>query len=150
MFLPRSKKLHWTYHARAKMAYYKLSEQRMRRVLNSPKRVEEGIAPKTMAMMQPVSFTYRYVNETVPSPFDKLRVNSTQRSRGTPSRSAKPAGGHRQETWNHEIWVMIQDEKSQRKIISAWRYPGRSKPRSEAAKDAIMSAYKEYMASAEK
>lgn len=25
-----------------------------------------------------------------------------------------------------EIWVMYQDEKSKRKIIAAWRYPGKS------------------------
>ena len=149
MFLPRSKKLHWTYHARAKMAFYRLSEQRVRRVLNSPKRIEEGIAPKTMAMMQPVSLTYRSVSETVPSPFGKLRVNSAERSRGTPLQSEK-LRNKREETWNHEIWVMIQDDKNRRKVISAWRYPGRTKPRSEAAKEAIVSAYKEYMASAKK
>ncbi|MBI3638429.1 hypothetical protein HY227_01650 [Candidatus Wolfebacteria bacterium] len=42
----------WTSHARAKMRFYHLSEQRVRRVLNSPKRTEEGIAPGTIAMMQ--------------------------------------------------------------------------------------------------
>lgn len=29
---------------------------------------------------------------------------------------------------SHEIWVMAADEKSRRKIISAWRYPGKTKP----------------------
>jgi hypothetical protein len=27
-----------------------------------------------------------------------------------------------------EIWIMFRDTKDQRKIISAWRYPGISKP----------------------
>ncbi len=50
--LKESKVLHWTNHAHAKMRFYGLSEQRVKRVLNSPKRVEEGIAPKTVAYMQ--------------------------------------------------------------------------------------------------
>ena len=44
--------IHWTKHAKNKMRFYHLSEQRVRRVLNSPKRTEEGIAPGTIAMMQ--------------------------------------------------------------------------------------------------
>lgn len=47
--------LHWTQHARMKMNFYRLSPARVRRVLHSPKRVEEGVAPDTVAMMQPVS-----------------------------------------------------------------------------------------------
>jgi len=34
------------------MRFYGLSEARVKRVINSPKRIEEGIAPKTIAMMQ--------------------------------------------------------------------------------------------------
>lgn len=46
------KQLYWTKHAKAKMRYYALSEQRVRRVLNSPSRIEEGIAEGTIALMQ--------------------------------------------------------------------------------------------------
>ena len=42
----------WTNHIKNKMLFYGLSEQRIRRVLTSPKRVEEGIAPDTVAAMQ--------------------------------------------------------------------------------------------------
>jgi hypothetical protein len=87
-FIKRSKPLHWTAHARGKMAFYRLSEGRIRRVLNSPERMETGIAPETVAIMQ------------------------TQRG---PKNS-------------HEIWVMAADDKVRRKIISAWRYPGKTKP----------------------
>lgn len=69
------------------MRFYRLSESRVKRVINSPERIEGGIAPKTAALMQSVK-------------------NSKQ-----------PL----------EIWVMIQDGKSRRKIISAWRYPGKTK-----------------------
>jgi len=45
----------WTSHAKVKMAYYGLSESRVKRVLHNPIRTEEGIAPKTIACMQPAS-----------------------------------------------------------------------------------------------
>ncbi len=104
------------------MSYYKLSEQRVRRVLNSPKRVEEGIAPKTVAMMQPASI----------------------------KASAGKTGARKEEDWTHEIWVMIQEEKNRRKIISAWRYPGKTRPRDESLKDKIREVYADYLAAKEK
>lgn len=77
-----------------KMQYYRLSEGRVRRVLHSPMRIEEGIAENTIALMQPVSMT-------------------------------KTIKG--QEDWNQELWVMIVETPSERKVISAWRYPGKTK-----------------------
>lgn len=46
------RELYWTKHAKAKMRYYALSEQRVRRVLKTPSRIEEGIALETIALMQ--------------------------------------------------------------------------------------------------
>ncbi len=80
------KKLHWTQHAKSKMRQYRLSKDRILRVLERPGRVEKGIAPETIAVMQPISKT-------------------------------KKAG---------EIWLMYQDTQKTRKIITAWRYPGKS------------------------
>ena len=45
----------WTKHSKRKMKYYRLSEARIKRVLNNPKRKEMGIAPGTVAVMQPTS-----------------------------------------------------------------------------------------------
>lgn len=45
----------WTKHAIGKMNYYRLSESRLKRVLNNPKRKELGIAPNTIALMQPAN-----------------------------------------------------------------------------------------------
>ncbi|MGB7957842.1 MAG: hypothetical protein WCF77_03325, partial [Minisyncoccia bacterium] len=59
LFVPKAKQISWTRHAEAKMAFYKLSKQRVMRVIHSPKRVEEGVAPKTVAMMQPNSVRMR-------------------------------------------------------------------------------------------
>ncbi|OGZ54775.1 MAG: hypothetical protein A3B25_02885 [Candidatus Ryanbacteria bacterium RIFCSPLOWO2_01_FULL_48_26] len=103
-FLPKPKAWHWTAHARFKMKFYGLSEARVRRIVNSPKRIEEGIAPKTVAMMQVAG-------------------------------SAKHP---------YELWTMIVDEKSRRKVISAWRYPGVTKPKSEIAINFLKQEYNEF------
>ncbi|HOK35134.1 MAG TPA: DUF4258 domain-containing protein [Candidatus Pacearchaeota archaeon] len=42
----------WTKHAIEKMKFYGLSEQRIKRILRNPDRIEEGIAPETIALMQ--------------------------------------------------------------------------------------------------
>lgn len=89
------KPLHWTEHARFKMRQYGLSEARVKRVLRNPVRIEAGIAPKTVAVMQPA-----------------------QTSASQKFQSGKPA------KWAQEIWVMYADTKKVRKIIAAWRYPG--------------------------
>lgn len=46
-------KLHWTKHSENKIKFYRLSKQRLKRVLLKPYRIEEGIAPQTIALMQP-------------------------------------------------------------------------------------------------
>lgn len=48
-----SDKYHWTNHAVQKMRYYGLSENRVTRVIKFPKRKEAGVAPETVAVMQP-------------------------------------------------------------------------------------------------
>lgn len=47
------KQFYWTKHAKEKMRYYGLSEGRLRRILRTPSRREQGIAPRTIALMQP-------------------------------------------------------------------------------------------------
>jgi hypothetical protein len=70
------------------MREHGLSESRVKRVINSPERVEEGIAEGTAAMMA---------------------------SAGT-------------EKHPYEIWVMISKDSGEKKIVSAWKYPGKTKP----------------------
>jgi hypothetical protein len=98
------------------MAYYRLSEQRVKSVLHSPKRIEEGVAPRTIAVMSPASIKY-----VVPK-----------------------TGGVRKEAWSQEIWVMVQDAPTGRKVISAWRYPGVSKVRGEVT-DMMRAEYQSYL-----
>ena len=47
-----TKEIYWTRHIKEKMRYYGLSEGRLRRILKSPSRREQGIAPETVALMQ--------------------------------------------------------------------------------------------------
>lgn len=46
-------KFYWTKHSENKIKFYNLSKQRLKRILLKPYRIEEGIAPNTIAMMQP-------------------------------------------------------------------------------------------------
>lgn len=47
-----TKEIYWTNHIKEKMKYYGLGEGRLRRILKTPQRTEEGIAPNTVANMQ--------------------------------------------------------------------------------------------------
>lgn len=46
------KSFFWTQHVKNKMLHYRLSEQKIKTVLKNPARKEEGIAPKTTAVMK--------------------------------------------------------------------------------------------------
>src|SRR3989344_1939672 len=46
-------KYFWTNHVGGKMLYYRLSPDRVKRVIRIPYRSEKGIAPDTIAVMQP-------------------------------------------------------------------------------------------------
>ncbi len=97
-------KITWTKHVQEKMKFYGLSAQRVGRVWRHPERVEEAVAPGCVAAMQTV--------------------------------------GNKRKT---EIWVMYKEKKishqashkinnlldstGEKKIITAWRYPGTSPKR---------------------
>ena len=118
------KSILWTHHARFKMNYYKLSEARIRKVLHSPKRVEDGVAIKTIAVMQPSSI--KFLKN------DNSKTSSSQKN-------------IRFETWSQEIWVMFQDLKDKRVIISAWRFPGMSKQKSSLSMAKIREEYDSFI-----
>ncbi|MDO8668511.1 MAG: hypothetical protein Q7K35_05510 [bacterium] len=98
----------WTGHALGKMQYYGLTAQRVLRVINHPLRIEEGVAEKTTAVMQPASINKK------------------------------------KQTWSSEIWVMYQLDKGQHKIISAWRYPGKS-PEKNSIPQEIIDEVKDFI-----
>ncbi len=83
-------KYQWTKHSIYKMRHYGLSQQRIKRIIRHPARIEEAIIPNLIAAMQ---------------------------SSGNKTYS--------------EIWTIYKPikNKKQIKIITAWRYPGKSSAR---------------------
>lgn len=91
------------------MRQYGLSKQKLLGILCKPERKEQGIVPGTSAVMKT----------------NKIFFNSKKVTLSDAWKRPKRAPG--------EIWIMFKDVKKQkegpvRKIISAWRYPGISKP----------------------
>jgi len=98
------KKLFWTEHSKIKMKQYGLSKQKLLGILYRSERKERGIVPGTLAAMKT----------------NKVYFKTKQISLSKAWQRPKKAPG--------EIWLMYKDVKDFRKIISAWRYPGISKP----------------------
>lgn len=96
------------------MRQYGLSKQKLWGILNRPERKEQGIAPGTTAVMKT-----NKVFACAPRGIKAKQINLAKAWQ-----KPKRAPG--------EIWLMYKDIKKQgeqiRKIISAWRYPGISKP----------------------
>ena len=112
----------WTTHIKNKMVFYHLSGSQILRIFRQPERREEGIAENTIAAMQSRKFNRKLAP-----------VSSSGLTRGSKSPS-------------EEIWIMYKLNKSGKKslqslqpttyklqpsritMISAWRYPGVTKP----------------------
>lgn len=104
----KTEKIFWTSHSKMKMRYYGLSEKRVMKIFRKPDRKEEGIAPKTTAAMQ-VSGTKKNPNEVwMMYQQIKLKVKG-QKSKVSKVNDCSSAG-----------------TCSKLRIISAWRYPGRT------------------------
>ncbi len=56
----------------------------------------------------------------------------------------QPASMKTKDAWTQEIWVMVQDGPKARRVISAWRYPGVTKPRAAAVLAAMRREYDEF------
>lgn len=84
-----------------KMRYYGLSQQRIKRVIKNPERIEEGIVEKTIACMQTAGSSKHPYEIWTMYQISKLKVKSEK--------------------------LKVNFLKNKRiKIISAWRYPGKS------------------------
>ena len=99
------KKNTWTQHSQLKTKQYGLSKSKLLQILYKPERKELGIVPGTLAVMKT----------------NPVRNYTRKRaiSNGASKSYLKVPG---------EIWLMYKDIKNTRTIISAWRYPGVSKP----------------------
>ncbi|NMB92352.1 MAG: hypothetical protein GYA31_01875 [Parcubacteria group bacterium] len=123
---------YWTKHSQEKLRQYGLSASRIKRLIRHPERIEAGIAPETWASMQsagskkhPYEIWTMYVIEN-PEPHriqghapyvaqeSKMTVQlSSSRKRGT--RIPVSTG-------------MTKQNSKKIKIISAWKYPGKTNP----------------------
>ena len=110
----------WTTHIKSKMMFYHISSAQINRIFRHPERIEEGIAPNTVASMQT----------------RKKNIASRSKNADLRFKNKKPN--------TEEIWIMYQlnakrsaSQKSNVKgqkfskarvtMISAWRYPGKTK-----------------------
>ena len=91
-------KYRWTDHVKRKMAFYGLSGDRIKRVIRSPKRVEDGVAENTIAVMQQSTNIKKPTEVWVMYAAVKPRVQSSR--------------------------LKVQSLNSKKIVISAWRYPG--------------------------
>ena len=98
------RKFFWTEHSKIKMKQYGLSKQKLLSILAKPERREHSIVPGVQAVMRTNKTFFKVKQITLAKAWQKPR---------------KAPG---------EIWIMYKDNKEFRKIISAWRYPGVTKP----------------------
>ncbi len=110
LIIKGGKEFVWTKHSLEKMAFYGLSENRIKRVLRNPQRTEKGIAPETIASMQSAG------SKKHPYEIWVMYQIKTQK----------------QKTKTKELKNKTKNFKNQKTtkiiIISAWKYPGVSKP----------------------
>lgn len=121
----------WTRHIKNKMIFYGLSESRIKSVLKSPKRKEEGIAPNTTAVMKrndrgkkKEEIWVMYATASQSQTNADLKRGQTQTETRTDARKsiATVAISQRKSAYSP------RKSAARMLMISAWRYPGVSKP----------------------
>jgi hypothetical protein len=116
-----TEKYFWTKHSIMKMQHYGLSAQRILRVLKSPQRKEEGIVPRTVAVMQPTSVSTKNGKRVWSS-----EIWAMYQTRGAGNLKSKISNSKQIQNPKFKI---INSANRQVRIISAWRYPGVSPER---------------------
>lgn len=102
-----------------KMVYYGLGEGRIRRVIKNGARREEGVAPNTVAMMQR--------NDT-PKRKEEIWVMVQENKKSTPTPRNGGGRGSDRSVGERLEALRLSLHKPKMTIISAWRYPGITKP----------------------
>ncbi len=104
-------KYHWTQHSGRKMMHYGLSADRVKRVIRAPRRMEAGVAPGTLAVMQPAG--------TSKKPWEVWVMYLEKKS--NPLRQSFSEASKQHATSNMS---RVAGSVSQKLIITAWKYPG--------------------------
>lgn len=116
--LPKSNaRLGWTTHVKNKMVYYHISQAQVMRVLRSPERREEGIAPGTVAAMRTVKHNIKAENKTKNRETEvwvMYKLNSQSQNANKKIRQSSSLS-------------ILSKLNSKITLISTWRYPGKTK-----------------------
>lgn len=127
----------WTSHVVQKMREYAIPESRIRRIVRYPARTEEGIAPDTVAVMQPAGTT-RYHEIWV---MYKVVTNNKQptTNNGHTGSQQQTTDDKRSENQKREQdpFGILSRGQSRIRVITAWRYPGKSPERDPIPDDVI-------------
>ncbi len=97
-------KFYWTRHVWGKMVQYRISESLIRRIIRYPKRMEEGVAPDTLAAMIPAG-SAKKPHEVWVMYAKHLKVQNEK--------------------------LKVNGHGSKVIVITAWRYPGISPVRTQ-------------------
>jgi len=127
----------WTLHAQMKMRHYRLTESRVKRVIRHPARIEEGILENAVACMQPAegkNYSEIWTMYVLARGNAFSRHDSPRPARGSLRKSEISAfGGPSKSRFSlsrKRIAARNDGEDAGRiKIITAWRYPGKSPAR---------------------
>lgn len=119
-----SDKYEWTEHSKYKMRQYGLSSQRVLRIIRSPKRIEEGIVEKTIAVMQPSSMKTdkdgkRTWGQEIWVMY-QLRGASNQKTVKSNQENTKK----KKSLIQNSKFKILNSVNRKIRIISAWRFPG--------------------------
>jgi hypothetical protein len=111
--------IYWTNHSRAKLRQYRLSESRIKRVLRHPQRLEVGVAPNTVAGMQPAG--------SKKHPYEIWVMWTNIKSPASPKLQLASTSQRRGERGEQIVNIKSKFNLGQKiKIISVWKYPGAS------------------------
>lgn len=111
----------FTRYSKMKMKHYGISENRIKRIVRFPARVEEGIASKTIAAMQPADGKqYQEIWTMYQIVKKRLTDNRRQIISNGEEKEKKSLDNFKQWTGDKDGVI---------KIITAWRYPGKSPAR---------------------
>ena len=105
----------WTRHAQGKMKFYRLTESRIKRIIRYPARVEEGILEGAIAAMQPAGG----------SKYSEIWVMYVIENSKRKPQNSKLLTGNIPEKFRK----ILKPQQGNIKIITAWRYPGKSPER---------------------
>lgn len=117
----------WTRHIKNKMVFYNLSGAQILRVFRFPERREEGIAPKTAAAMRTLTHNkQRTMNNPKKPSTSEIWIMYQSNKQRTMNNQQKSLAKKK----NSSMLSVVSRKLSVSRVtlISAWRYPGKTKP----------------------